>query len=1144
MNKALSFSRIFFALLLLTGMAPVSSSGQDEGRVPRPRIAFLAGDPYEKAGLQTRKAFDCLKESGNFSAEYLVLKEAAGRIGKPGRYQAVWIHRADTAPLSGTETDRKFTQSLRSYVEGGGCLLLSHQAAHYLNVLGFEEQPLQDSTKTCADHGFGRRLGFHGYRDHPVFEGLNGGVYSLWPKADLTARITGFFGDRVPAQGRVVAVDWDYIFLRENTKLVVEYRPGKGKVLAVGGYMDFSIPNDHRGHLDRFTNNCLRYLTGTAGDAGCHYWDYSPGQVSECPSPPESDRLRVAVPPAGTWDLRPSGIAIKSCFASSNFWDVASERILAMGQENGGIEEVWAHPFMAFRDYQAGIRFSYRDTIYWLNDERPEITVDPACFSRQYKFQRAYLTETVVNDPTGPGGVIHYEYRGVYPAELVIRFTSNLRLMWPYSDRATGSVCHRWDGDMEAFTLADRTGRMNVMVGGNRTPAGRLSGRYSGFIRNPNDSLFTGVPTEKVQVSGLLRYRLAMNDDLDVVYAASDEGYDSTRAAYERTIADPGRVYRASAAHVEHLFHESLLVTTPDAGFNTGYRWALAATDRFFVHTPGMGKALVAGYSTTAHGWDGGHAVNGRPGYAWYFGRDAQWSGFALLDYGDFGKVKSQLEFFNRYQDLNGKIFHEASTSGMIHYDAADATPLYIVLAGKYFRHTNDTAFLRATWPHIRNAVDFCFSTDTDGDHLIENTNVGHGWVEGGELYGSHSTVYMAGSWGAALREAANMGRYMNDRDWSRFESESALQEELIDRGFWSDDLRYFAYGLNRDGSFRREQTILPAVPVLFRMTGRDKARAMLKNVAGNSFTTDWGVRILREESPWFKPTGYHYGSVWPLFTGWASLAEYASGLPQQGFAHLMNNLNVFRNWGLGFVEEVMNGAEYKPSGVCAHQCWSETMVLQPAIEGMLGLVIDAGKREIVLAPQLPPQWDSIRVERIRVAGQTAGYQYHRNGKGSHYRFTLSGGDPVTVRFMPAFPAGTKVLQVTVDGKPWRHTTFSADGQTSLVMDFELKEHAEVEVVTEGGIAVLPAVTDPHPGDPAAGFRILSTRLAGNRYEVEVEGPAGTTAVLSCWSAGDHPPEAGNATFSNRKGQVSDFEVVFGKDADKYVTRKIIFSGW
>ena len=122
---------------------------------------------------------------------------------------------------------------------------------------------------------------------------------------------------------------------------------------------------------------------------------------------------------------------------------------------------------------------------------------------------------------------------------------------------------------------------------------------------------------------------------------------------------------------------EHTQVITPNSVLNEGYRWALIGANRFYVDTPGLGQSLVAGYSTTATGWDGNHQINGRPGYAWYFGRDAQWSAFALLNYGDFEKVKSVLTIFQDYQNINGKIFHELSTSGVVHYDAADATPLY-----------------------------------------------------------------------------------------------------------------------------------------------------------------------------------------------------------------------------------------------------------------------------------------------------------------------------------------------------------------------------------------------------------------------------------------------------------------------------------
>ena len=1118
---------------------PLSRKKPVSKTTSKPVVGFVNMLPYEKADSEIKNAFEKLQSYHSCTAEYLTVKDIEKQSKKLSRFSLIWIHQPDTTTLSAGETSEKLVQALRLYVENGGKLLLSLQAVHYLNVLGFEPQMLQDSTKACIDDGYGRRLGFHAFREHALFSGLNGGAYICRPLADITVRVSGFFGDHLPQNGKVVAVDWDYIFLREDSKIVLEYSPGKGKVLAVGGYMNFSIPNSNTEHLGIFTENCLNYLLGQNTGQPGFYWDYSPGQVSACSPRQQTDQFSLNIPPAVKWDTKPTNIDLKRRFTTENFWDVAGERLLTMGTEKGGIEETWAHPFMAFRDYEVGIKFEYRDTTYWLNDEFPEVEVNPAFFSRQYKFPRAYLKELVVNDPDLPNGVIHYEYRGVYPAELIIRFKSNLRWMWPYSDRVTGSICHSWDDQLHAITIRDHSGDLNVIFGGTKIPVKHLSGQFDGFEYSKRDSSFHGIPTGKLQVASLLIYKLEMNDNLDVVFSASSQGYDSTFAQFKTTIRDPEKVYRNTLQHSEDILSKNLVITSPDTDFNTGYRWALLATDRFFVNTPRMGKALVAGYATTRHGWDGNHKVNGRPGYGWYFGRDAEWSSFALLDYGDFAKVRSQLEFFNKFQDLNGKIFHEASTSGLIHYDAADATPLYIVLAGRYFRHTNDTAFIRLTWPNIKKAINFCFSTDTDQDHLIENTNVGHGWVEGGELYGSHATIYMAGSWGAALTEASNMAGFMKDHEAESYQLEAAEQARIINKDFWNDQMQFFSYGKNKDGSFRNEQTILPAVPIYFKMADRQKSSAALKNIAGNAFTTNWGARILREDSPWFKPTGYHYGSVWPLFTGWASLAEYSTGNSTQGFSHLMNNLNVYKNWGLGFVEEVLDGAEYQPSGVCAHQCWSETMVLQPAIEGLIGLEVRAQEQKIHLAPQFPPQWDSLFIQHIRMADQSMDLNFKRTNSICTYQFSLDLGKPVHIEFMPVFPAGTRFTKVTLDGKEIPFTSFKSAQSMTIMVSFDLASASALAVETVSGISVLPLVANPKPGDAAEGMRIISARLIGNRYEVEVEGKAMSSGILEFWSESQDSLNAENARFFEKTGNISRFSVDFEPSELKYVHKSV-----
>jgi hypothetical protein len=1131
---------IFWLIIFLSGkgLAGQSLTEQDKSFHT---IGFLSLNPYSESSSETKAAFDFLKGLKQFAGAYLTFADLRKHPGILDKTDLLWFHRFDSTSFSDMETDTKVLRKIKDYLENGGNLFLTLDAFKYIIPLGLETIAPRDSIKSCIDEGYGRKLGLHSFREHPVFAGLNGGAYIWAPVKDLSARITGYFGKMNPEKGKVIAVDWDYIFLREESKLLIEYNSGKGKVIAAGAYTRYSEPNFNKAHLELFTTNIFNYLTNKTESVKEYYWDYSPLEVTEFKSKSQdTDPAFLAIPGSIPWDLNIDTLMVFNQIASANFWDVAGERMLTMGNERGGIEEIWAHPFMALRDYEAGIKFENQDTIYWLNADLPLIEVHPAAFTRIYKFPGAFLKEIIVNDPFDPAGVIHYDYKGDHEAELVIRFKSNLRLMWPYSENVLGSICYGWNEDYNAFVIKDKSGDFVTILGGNKKPLEKISGHFSSIKYDTIKQFFTGIHSDALQMAGLLRYPLKMNDRLDLVFVGTNEGNAPTLKYYDKAIRDPYMIYQRSDSSCKELVDEHLIITSPDVNFNKGYKWALIATNRFFVNTPGMGKSLVAGYATTKRGWDGNHKVNGRPGYGWYFGRDGQWSGLALLDYGDFDKVRSELEFFRKYQDLSGKIFHEATTSGIIHYDASDATPLYIVLAGRYFRHTNDTAFLRQNWPSIKKAVDFCFLTDTDQDHLIENTNVGHGWVETGELYGSHATLYLNGCWAAALDEVYNMSRSLKLPETESYKTESMIIKKIINTDFWNKTGSFYFYGKNKDQSFRPEPTILPAVPLYFKLGEQEKAKSVLKQYASNTFSTNWGSRIIRDDSPLFNPRGYHYGSVWPLFTGWTSLAEYAYGNYQQGFSHLMNNLNVYKNWGLGFVEEVLNGSEYQQSGVCPHQCWSETMGLQPAIEGMLGLDVRAQENKVILAPHLPADWDSLNVTNIKIGDQSFNFTFRRTGNKCTYQFIPKQMQGLNVEFLPSFPAGTLFTKVSMNGQDAKVASFNTSQYTSLISKFNFTNPILFEIEFDKGISVLPVIAYPKPGDPAAGLRIISSGLKGNQYIVELEGKPGSTESVKLYINNQEIGKIENGKILGEKGNIFDIEVTFEAVDTPYSNKSVI----
>jgi hypothetical protein len=88
---------------------------------------------------------------------------------------------------------------------------------------------------------------------------------------------------------------------------------------------------------------------------------------------------------------------------------------------------------------------------------------------------------------------------------------------------------------------------------------------------------------------------------------------------------------------------------------------------------------------------------------------------------------------------------------------------------------------------------------------------------------------------------------------------------------------------------------------------------AMFRRWASHEFSTDWGLRDVGEDEAIYDPISYHQGSVWPLFTGWASVAEYRTGRTLSGYAHLMQNANLTWEQDLGAVTELLSGDYFAP---------------------------------------------------------------------------------------------------------------------------------------------------------------------------------------------------------------------------------------
>ena len=431
-------------------------------------------------------------------------------------------------------------------------------------------------------------------------------------------------------------------------------------------------------------------------------------------------------------------------------------------------------------------------------------------------------------------------------------------------------------------------------------------------------------------------------------------------------------------------------------------------------------------------------------------------------------------------------------------------------------------------------------STDTDGDHLIENTNVGHGWVEGGKLYGAHTTLYLAAQWAGAMREAFVIASYLQQDSLARiYMEESRKVSSIINTEFWNEDAGFYYDGKLKDGSFEKEPTVQAATFLLQKLAEPDKAAKVLLEYASNAFSSDWGVRIIKESSPMYNPEGYHYGSVWPLFTGWTALAEYAYFRPVQGYMHIMNNLLIHKNFAKGLVEEVMNGEKYEPSGVCSHQCWSETMVLQPVIEGMLGYQTIAEFGQMQFTPSFPPDWDTVYIQNLKVGPDKVTFYMKRSQGKYKFTFESEAKTPISIRFAPRMFPGSEVVKYTINRVDQKGLAVRKENGVMPAAIVDLNTWSTVEIQTKGGISVIPVVPDPEIGSISKSFRIIEDLYVDSAYVIEVEGLPGKSYTLSFVNNNGNPQKIENARLLSQKGEILTLNVDFEPSTGKYA-RKLI----
>lgn len=760
--------------------------------------------------------------------------------------------------------------------------------------------------------------------------------------------------------------------------------------------------------------------------------------------------------PIPRFSITAGTLAIPRPVEAGKPFTVAGERGAIFGEQSGAFE-AWMYPLKILSRFAIIAELANYPVPIDVSAHAAAIEVTPAMTTIVYA-HAAFTVKQRMFAPRGDaaaGPIVFFEIASVRPLRLTFRFKPEMLRMWPAPNFGTPNA--EWVDEHGGYYILHTD-----------------SPDLSAAIAMPRASPGILAPYQERPKTYPVELKLAFDPktDSDLFFPLLIALCDRTHTPARQLVTlndNVATLYRKTQEYYAHFFDTRLTAETPDPDFDRALRWAAIAIDQGQVRL-GNELGLVAGYYTSGD--------SARPGYGWYFGRDALWTFFAINSYGDFELTRNALEFLIRRQRADGKIMHEFSqTADLVDwkstpyfYAAADSSPLFVMAMEDYVSTSGDVAFLRRRWPAVERAYAFTRAHDSDGDGIYENTE-GTGWVESWPPGMPHQEIYLAALDQQSADAMSRLASLMNNEAATAAARQKADEiRTKLDTEYYEPATHFYAFSRNLDGSLDHTASIYPSVAWWTGRLALPRSDAMLSRWGSPEFSTDWGTRDISERTPFYDPISYHQGSVWPLFTGWVSLAEYRAGRPLSAYAHLMQNAGLTWTQDLGSVTELLSGAFFQPLGrSSSHQVWSSAMVLTPALRGLFGLDWDALHRTLRVAPNLPAGWDRARLHNVPFGDSRIELEFTREA------------DRMIVRARSASPQIVCLVPQTAPREQLCREPAKVEHELVL----------ELPAVELGVISALPIA-----GSQTAQLKVIGERPSSNRFEVDFEAPGGSEHEL------------------------------------------------
>jgi hypothetical protein len=821
---------------------------------------------------------------------------------------------------------------------------------------------------------------------------------------------------------------------------------------------------------------------------------------------------RAADPPAALSPLpyfvaeQPGQPHISSDIMAVKPFSVIGPRGALLGQQDGSFE-AWIFPWKILSNMRITAEMKDYDVPIDVNEQASTIDVQPGHTTITFSHANFTIREILFapqQAPEGAGAMVYYEIEAVRPMDLTFSFTPEMLLMWPAQSD-------------------DRPSPEWVESG--------KSGFYILHLNFPDHAVAIAMPTAQNGIlppyqerpkNYPLQFVLHFDPATDqhklypLLMTMADTAASAAPAALGRRLQSLSSnfrgLYQSTQDHFKKFSATHLSIETPDSALNEAFTWAEIAIDQLRVETtPAHDEtALVAGFYTSGD--------SARPGFGWYFGRDALWTLYAVNSYGDYPLTRKELEFLIKRQSPEGEIIHEwAQTADLVDWKSlpyafasADATPLLLMASNDYLKISGDHQFIQANWAALEKAWTFETTHDTDGDGIYDNS-VGSGWVESWPPGMPHQEIYLAALDQQASTAMANLARTTgHDQLAQQAEARAARIGATIEKEYLLPGGGFYAFSYSGKGTTDNSPTIFPSVASWDGTYKLQHAQPMLDRWAASEFSTDWGTRDLSPTVSFFDPISYHQGTVWPLYTGWVSVSEYRNGRSLSGYAHLMQNADLTWAQDPGAVTELLSGEFFAPLGrSTSHQLWSSAMVISPVLRGLFGLEWDAAANKLSVMPSLPASWDEATLHHVPFAGGTIDLAMKREGTS---------------------------LVVREDAGSGKHVTLASPAEGA---------RAEGDVLR---IPLPPVEADlshslPQPGSITQQLKVLDEQYAGRSLTLRLSAPAGTQQSMILRVNNPHANvTADGATIAAGKSEsLRPLQVDFGPGSG-YVQKTVKFT--